>query len=83
MLFHNPDTGENRAHDGCIHEVARRTMGYMARIFDVPAYFRMQSRCESPVSRPFVLALQVDDNFIEGQQRHLPAEYIRKHSGGG
>lgn len=66
MLFHNPDTGENRAHDGCIHEVARRTMGYMARIFDVPAYFRMQSRCESPVSRPFVLALQVDDNFIEG-----------------
>ena len=31
-------------------------MGYMARIFDVPAYFRMQSRCESPVSRPFVLA---------------------------
>lgn len=66
MLFHNPDTGENRAHDGCIHEVARRTMGYMARIFDVPAYFRMQSRCEFPVSRPFVLALQVDDNFIEG-----------------
>ena len=28
MLFHNPDTGENRAHDGCIHEVARRTMGH-------------------------------------------------------
>lgn len=40
--------------------------GLHGRIFDVPAYFRMQSRCESPVSRPFVLALQVDDNFIEG-----------------
>ena len=80
MLFHNPDTGENRAHDGCIHEVARRTMGYMARIFDVPAYFRMQSRCESPVSRPFVLALQVDDNFIEGNNGTFLLNISRKHS---
>ena len=64
LLFTNPDSGENRAHDGCIQEVARRTMGYMFRIFDVPASFRVQNRCESPVSRPFVLALKVADNFL-------------------
>lgn len=65
MMFTNPDSGENRAHDGCIQEIGRRTMGYMARIFDVPAYFRMQTHCESRVSRDFVLALRVKDDFVE------------------
>lgn len=64
LLFTNPDTGENRAHDGCIQEVARRTMGYMVRLFDVAGYFRAQTRCEAPVSRDFVLALQVADSFL-------------------
>lgn len=64
LMFTNPDTGENRAHDGCIHEIGRHTMGYMARILDIKGYFRMQSHCESPVSRPFVLALQVADDFL-------------------
>ncbi|MEG0764464.1 MAG: GNAT family N-acetyltransferase [Pseudoflavonifractor sp.] len=64
LMFINPDSGENRAHDGCIHEIARRTMGYMVRIFDIPAYFRMQSHCEGPVSRPFTLALQIHDDFM-------------------
>lgn len=65
MMFTNPDSGENRAHDGCIHEIGRRTMGYMVRIFDVPGYFRTQAHCESPVSRGFTLALQVRDDFLE------------------
>lgn len=69
MMFTNPDTGENRAHDGCIHEIGRRTMGYMTRIFDVAAYFRMQSHCQYPVSRPFVLALQVEDDFLSDNNR--------------
>lgn len=66
MLFLNPDTGENRAHDGCIHEIGRRTMGYMARIFDIPGYFKAQTHCESPVSRDFTLALQVSDDMVDG-----------------
>ena len=64
VMFKNPDTGENRAHDGCIHEIGRKTMGYMVRIFDVKQYFAVQTHCESPVSRPFTLALQVRDTFL-------------------
>ena len=69
MMFTNPDTGENRAHDGCIHEIGRRTMGYMVRLFDVAGYFRVQNHCQRPVSRPFVLALQVADDFIPFNNR--------------
>ena len=69
MMFTNPDTGENRAHDGCIHEIGRRTMGYMTRIFDVDGYFRMQNHCQYPVSRSFVLALQVEDDFLPDNNR--------------
>jgi len=64
MMFTNPDSGENRAHDGCIQEIGRRTMGYMVRIFDVAGYFRLQTRCCAPVSRDFVLALEISDHFI-------------------
>ena len=65
MMFTNPDTGENRAQDGCIQEIGRKTMGYMVRIFDVAGYFRLQTHCEAPVSRDFILALQVSDDFID------------------
>lgn len=64
MLFLNPDSGENRAHDGCIQEIGRRTMGYMCRILDVAAWFRVQGHCSAPVSRDFVLELQVEDGFL-------------------
>ena len=64
MLFANPDTGENRAHDGCIQEIGRRTMGYMCRILDVAAYFQKQPHWAGPVSRDFVLGLQVEDPFL-------------------
>lgn len=64
MMFTNPDTGENRAHDGCIHEIGRKTMGYMARIFDVAGYFRQQTHTSAPVSRGFTLALEVTDDFL-------------------
>lgn len=64
MMFSNPDSGENRAHDGCIQEIGRRTMGYMVRIFDLPGYFRLQSHCEATVSRSFVLALDIKDDLI-------------------
>ena len=64
VMFKNPDTGENRAHDGCIHEIGRKAMGYMVRIFDVKQYFAVQTHCEAPVSRPFTLALQVRDTFL-------------------
>lgn len=64
MMFTNPDSGENRAHDGCIHEIGRRTMGHMVRILDVAGYFRKQTHCCAPVSRPFVLALTVQDPFL-------------------
>lgn len=65
MLFLNPDTGENRAHDGCIQEIGRRTMGYMCRILDVAAYFRSQPHCSAPAARDFVLELQVEDGFLK------------------
>lgn len=64
LMFKSPDTGENRAHDGCIHEIGRKTMGYMVRIFDIKQYFATQRHCEAPVSRPFTLALQVRDTFL-------------------
>ncbi len=63
-LFLNPDSGENRAHDGCIHEIGRRTMGNMIRLFDIPGYFAVQTHCQYPVSRPFTLALDVTDTFL-------------------
>lgn len=63
-MFCNPDSGENRAHDGCIHEIGRRTMGNMIRLFDIPGYFAVQSHCQYPVSRPFTLALDVTDTFL-------------------
>ncbi|NCB63696.1 MAG: GNAT family N-acetyltransferase [Clostridia bacterium] len=65
MMFLNPDTGENRAQDGCIHEIGRRTMGYMARIFDIRDYFKVQTHCETPARNDFVLALQVSDNMVD------------------
>ena len=65
MLFLNPDSGENRAHDGCIQEIGRRTMGYMCRILDVAAYFRNQGHCAAPAGRDFVLELQVEDGFLQ------------------
>lgn len=64
MMFTSPDTGENRAHDGCIQEIGRKTMGYMVRIFDVAGYFRLQTHCSAPVSRDFTLALEVRDDFL-------------------
>lgn len=69
LMFTNPDTGENRAHDGCIHEIGRRAMGYMVRIFDVAGYFRLQPRCRRPAERPFVLALRVADDFLPENDR--------------
>lgn len=69
MLFTNPDSGENRAYDGAIQEIGRKCMGYMFRIFDVKAYFMHQNFCESPVSRPFVLQLDVEDDFMEENNR--------------
>lgn len=65
MLFTNPDSGENRAFDGAIQEVGRKNMGYMFRIFDLKSYFMQQNFCDQPVSRPFVLALEVADDFME------------------
>lgn len=64
MMFTNPDSGENLAHDGCIQEIGRRTMGCMVRILDVAAYFKLQHHCCAPVSRNFVLALEVQDPFL-------------------
>ena len=64
MMFTNPDSGENLAHDGCIQEIGRRTMGCMVRIFDVPGYFKQQTHCSAPVSRNFVLSLEVHDPFL-------------------
>lgn len=64
MMFTNPDSGENLAHDGCIQEIGRRTMGCMVRIFDVSGYFKQQTHCCAPVNRDFVLALEVHDPFL-------------------
>lgn len=65
MMFTNPDSGENRAQDGCIQEIGRRTMGYMVRIFDVAGYFRLQNRCEFPAKNDFVLGLAVHDPCVD------------------
>lgn len=65
MMFTNPDSGENRAHDGCIQEIGRKTMGCMVRILDVAGYFRQQPHCCTPVSRNFVLELQLQDSFLD------------------
>lgn len=78
VMFKNPDTGENRAHDGCIHEIGRKTMGYMVRIFDIRQYFSVQTHCEVPVSRPFTLALQVRDTFLE----HNNGTFLLEVTGG-
>ena len=74
MMFTNPDSGENLAHDGCIQEIGRRTMGCMVRILDVAGYFREQSHCCSPVSRDYVLELQVEDTF---QARNNGVFYLK------
>lgn len=63
-MFTSPDSGENRAHDGCIHEIGRRTMGNMIRLFDVAQYFAVQTHCCRPVAQPFTLALHVTDSFL-------------------
>ena len=78
VMFKTPDTGENRAHDGCIHEIGRKTMGYMVRIFDIRQYFSVQTHCEVPVSRPFTLALQVRDTFLE----HNNGTFLLEVNGG-
>ena len=64
MMFTNPDSGENLAHDGGIHEIGRRTMGSLFRILDVGGYFRWQTQCCGQTSRIFTLALDVSDPFI-------------------
>lgn len=76
MLFTNPDSGENRAFDGAIQEVGRKNMGYMFRIFDIRSYFRQQSHCCETVSRSFVLALQVEDDFMEDNNGTLLLEIV-------
>lgn len=68
-MFRNPDSGENRAHDGCIHEIGRRTMGNMIRLFDVAGYFAVQTHACAPVSRPFTLALALTDSFLDQNNR--------------
>ena len=68
-MFTNPDSGENRAHDGCIHEIGRRTMGNMIRLFSVADYFAVQTHCCNPVSRPFTLAVKLTDTFLEQNHR--------------
>lgn len=69
MMFTNPDSGENRAHDGAIQEIGRRVMGCMVRIFDVEQYFSRQRHCCRPVSRSFVLGLEVSDPFLSRNNR--------------
>lgn len=64
MMFTNPDSGENKAHDGAIQEIGRRTMGCMVRIYDVKQFFLKQTHCCCPVSRSFVLALDIRDTFL-------------------
>lgn len=68
-MFRNPDSGENRAHDGCIHEIGRRTIGNMIRLFDVAGYFAVQTHACAPVSRPFMLALALTDSFLDQNNR--------------
>lgn len=78
MFFTNPDSGENRAHDGCIQEIGRRTMGYMCRILDVAGWFKCQGHTAGPVSRDFVLELKVEDDFL----RENSGSYFLNISGG-
>lgn len=65
LMFTNPDTGENRVHEGCIHETYRNALDYMTRILDIPGYFKLENHCDGTVSRDFVLELQVRDSFLE------------------
>ena len=71
MLFTNPDSGENRAYDGAIQETGRKIMGFMFRILDLDNYFRQQNHCDKPVSREFTLELQVEDSFMESNNKKV------------
>ena len=71
MLFTNPDSGENRAYDGAIQETGRKIMGFMFRILDLDDYFRQQNHCDKPVSREFTLELQVEDSFMESNDKKV------------
>ena len=71
ILFTNPDSGENRAYDGAIQETGRKIMGFMFRILDLEEYFRQQSHCDKPVSRAFTLELQVEDDFMESNNKTI------------
>lgn len=64
LMFANPDSGENRVQDGCIQEMTRHALGYMARIIDIRRYFELENFCEAPVSRDFILHLNVRDDFM-------------------
>lgn len=69
MYFSNPDSGENRAYDGAIQEIGRKNMGHMFRILSVENYFREQDHCEAKTERNFTLELQVEDTFVEENNR--------------
>ncbi len=85
MLFTNPDSGENRAYDGAIQETGRKIMGFMFRILDLDEYFQQQNHCDKPVSREFTLELQVDDSFMESNnkmiQLHIKDKEVKLVSG--
>ena len=65
MLFTNPDSGENRAYDGAIQEIGRKSMGYMFRILDLKGYFALQNHCQHSARREFTMKLQVEDDFMD------------------
>ena len=65
MLFTNPDSGENRAYDGAIQEIGRKSMGYMFRILDLKGYFALQNHCQYSARREFTMKLQVEDDFMD------------------
>ena len=46
-------------------------MGFMFRILDLEEYFRQQSHCDKPVSRAFTLELQVEDDFMESNNKTI------------
>lgn len=79
LMFENPDSGENRAFDGAIQEIGRRNMGYMVRITDVEKYFAMEDHCEAGIVRPFTLALEVKDTFIERNHRTFYLDICGEH----
>ena len=85
MLFTNPDSGENRAYDGAIQETGRKIMGFMFRVLDLDDYFRQQNHCDKPVSREFTLELQVEDSFMESNnkkvQLHIKDKEVKLVSG--